>query len=79
MAIYQNGKELTHLVNSRFDVKHKPGQIVPYSGIYMCTNCGDEAACNHGDPFPPQNHRQHKQGQGDILWQLLVQTQKGPD
>jgi hypothetical protein len=36
----------------------------PRSGIYMCTNCGDEAACNKGDPLPPQDHRQYKPSKG---------------
>lgn len=79
MALYQNGNELTHTTDARFDAVHTPGTRAPYSGIYVCTNCRDEAACNHGDPLPPQNHRQHSTSKGVIRWQLLVQTQRGPD
>lgn len=79
MALYQNGNELTHETNARFNTKHRPGSVVPYSGIYICANCRDEVACNAGDPFPPQNHRQHSTSKGDIAWVLLLQTQRGPD
>lgn len=78
MALYKNSSELIASNENRFDETHKPGSIVPYSGIYMCINCRDEVACNKGDPFPPQNHRQHPSTTKAILWQLLVQTQKGP-
>ena len=78
MALYQNGNELTHMVDARFNQTHKPGAVGPYSGIYICINCRDEAACNAGNPLPPQNHRQHSTSKGDILWKLLVQTQTGP-
>lgn len=79
MALYQNGNELTHEIAAKFDAVYTPGTSAPYSGIYICTNCRDEAACNHGDPLPPQNHRQHSTAKGAIRWQLLVQTQRGPD
>jgi hypothetical protein len=79
MALYQNGSELTHLVDSRFDQVYSPGTRAPFSGIFMCTNCRDEYACNANDPLPPQNHRQHAQDKGAIRWKPLVQTQKGPD
>ncbi len=79
MALYKNGNELTHSQEQRFDTAHPPGTKAPYSGIYICTNCRDEAACNAGDPLPPQNHRQHAPQKGDIRWKLLVQTQRGPD
>ena len=31
----------------------KPGEIVPDSGIYKCTKCGNEITCVEGDRFPP--------------------------
>lgn len=79
MALYKNGGELTLSHDSKFDQLHKPGATVPYSGIYVCANCGDEIASNKGDPFPPQNHRQHSNTSKPIAWQLLVQTQNGPN
>ena len=78
MALNQNGDELTHQVDARFDKKHTPGTTVPHSGIYICVNCRDEVACNAGDPLPPQNHRQHDSAKGPIRWQLLIETQNGP-
>ncbi|EFB1645163.1 protein L, partial [Escherichia coli] len=52
---------------------YKPGNTCPASGIYRCTNCGDEVTCNKDDPLPPQNHRQHNVP-GDIRWELVVMT-----
>lgn len=52
---------------------YKPGNTCPASGIYRCTNCGDEVTCNKDDPLPPQNHRQHNVP-GDIQWELVVMT-----
>jgi hypothetical protein len=78
MALYKDASELIKSDDSRFDATHKPGSTVPYSGIYMCTSCRDEIASNKGDPFPPQNHRQHRDTSKPILWKLLVQTQNGP-
>lgn len=54
---------------------HKPGEVVPNSGIYWCTACGKERACNEGDPFPPQNHHQQAPGLPAIQWQLLVRAE----
>ena len=52
---------------------YTPGTSCPASGIYICTNCGDEVTCNKGDPLPPQNHRQHNTAK-DIRWELVVMT-----
>ena len=51
-----------------------PGEEVPVSGIYRCLGCDREDTCNQGDPFPPQNHHQHTQGQGRIRWRLNVRA-----
>ncbi len=51
-----------------------PGDEVPVSGIYKCAGCKKEITSNEGDPFPPQNHHQHSQTQGKILWKLIVRT-----
>lgn len=58
-----------------FKTVHSPGQKVPHSGIYRCVNCGDEDACNAGDPFPPQNKHQHPSST-PIGWRLLVFAQQ---
>jgi hypothetical protein len=52
-----------------------PGLKVPVSGIYRCTACGDEITSNKGDPFPPQNTKQHPCQDKDIGWELVVMTQ----
>lgn len=52
---------------------YNPGATCPVSGIYRCSNCGDEVTCNKGDPLPPQNHRQHATAD-KIFWELIVQT-----
>ena len=71
MAVYKDGNRLEHSQDAAFDAIYKPGDIVPYSGIYRCTSCNDEVACNAGDPFPPQNHHQHSPP-ALIRWRLLV-------
>jgi hypothetical protein len=58
--------------DSKFDDLHKPGEAVPHSGIYRCKACTHEIVSTHGNPFPPQNHHQHRAGQGDIEWQLVT-------
>ena len=62
------------LLGNTWDQSHHPGDIVSFSGIYYCTVCGHEAACNKDDPFPPQNHKQHPKSCGDIQWKLVVKT-----
>ena len=58
-----------------FKAVYSPGQLVPFSGIYICVNCGDEDACNKETKFPPQNKHQHKSAD-PIGWKLLVFAQQ---
>jgi len=76
MALYKHGNLLTQSNDAAFDTLYGPGQSAPHSGIYRCANCGDEDACNQGNPLPPQNHRQHNPQQGPIQWRLLVYPQQ---
>lgn len=55
-----------------FDAEHRPGATTPYSGLYRCMGCGKEDVSTEGHPLPPQNHHQHTQAQGAILWRLAV-------
>lgn len=71
MATYQDAAKLTRITHEAFDKLHKPGETTPFSGIYVCTNCGDEIAANKGNPLPPQNHKQHT-STAEIRWKLLV-------
>ena len=76
MALYKFGNYLTHTQDIAFDHEYVPGASGPHSGIYRCTACGDEVACNAGNPLPPQNHKQHNPQQGAIRWKLLVYAQQ---
>jgi hypothetical protein len=76
MALKKDARPSIRTVPGEFT--YRPGTICPHSGIYICINCRDEAACNAGDPLPPQNHRQHPDTTKPILWKLLVCTQTGP-
>ncbi len=73
MALYKNSKYLKKGEGTLFDQEYSPGEDVPHSGIYICVNCNQEAACNKDDPFPPQNHHQHT-GKTPIKWKLIVGT-----
>lgn len=76
MALYKHGNLLGQSQDGAFDNVFMPGAAAPHSGIYRCTACGDEDACNKGNPLPPQNHRQHNPALGHIRWQLLVFAQQ---
>lgn len=75
MALYKNSKFLKTSNSDAFDALLSPGTKCPNSGIYKCSGCGKEAACNKSDPLPPQNHHQHDMVQGKIQWQLIVYAQ----
>lgn len=76
MALYKDEDNVKKGHGSAFESTYGPGKAVPHSGIYRCDNCGDEIAANAGDPFPPQNHHQHKPGVGAIAWRCLVYAQQ---
>lgn len=59
-----------------YDSLHPPGTVAVNSGIYRCEACGDEVAANKGNPLPPQNHRQHSPGAGNIRWRLVAFAQQ---
>lgn len=71
MAFYKYGELLQHSDHANFEAVWSPGYVPPDSGIYRCVNCGDEIAANKGNPLPPQNHHQHRNG-SPIRWKLLV-------
>jgi hypothetical protein len=72
MALYKYSHYLTNIADSRFDPALKPGTTAAYAGIYKCQGCGQEVACNIGDPLPPENHHQHALDQGAVAWRLIV-------
>lgn len=71
MANYKYASILNKNESEAFDQLWKPSAPTPYSGVYRCENCGDEVACNKGNPLPPQNHAQHPPGK-PIIWRLVV-------
>lgn len=78
MAIFltnTNVRPTTTPNNPQWQAVHGPGKEVPHSGIYVCTECQKEVACNAGDKFPPQNPKQHGTNCKTVSWKLLVQTQ----
>lgn len=70
MAYYKYSKYLVVSNSAEFDTVHNPGANTPFSGIYKCTGCGHEIVSEENNPFPPQNHHQHKAAQGAIKWKL---------
>jgi hypothetical protein len=78
MALYKHANYLTQTTDASFDAEHRPGHQCPHSGIYRCLGCGREAACNHPDPLPPQNHHQHSHAQGSICWKIIVWADHNP-
>lgn len=78
MALYKHAEYLTQNDDPIFDEVRGPGQPAPRSGIYRCMGCHREAACNEGEPLPPQNHHQHTQNQGSIRWRLIVYADHRP-
>lgn len=78
MALYKYDQYVTKTTDGAFDRDYSPGSEAPLSGIYKCLACGREAACNHPDPLPPQNHHQHTVSQGAIRWRLAVWANHNP-
>ena len=63
--------------DGNFDIIHSPGQIVQFSGIYRCVNCGFEAVSTRGNWLPPEaNCSQHSprwpSAYGNPRWQLVA-------
>ena len=72
MAVYKSGEWLQQSDDPAFDHSHNPGSPAGLAGIYRCTSCGGEVACNAGVPLPPQNHTEHSPMHGLVRWQLIV-------
>lgn len=72
MTDYKYDEYIAKSNSDEFDKLWKPGESCPHSGIYRCEACGRTAACNLGDPLPPQNHHQHDSTQGRIQWRMIV-------
>lgn len=75
MAAYKYSQFLSVNSHDVFDKVFTPGTPAPFSGIYRCEACGNEDACNYSLPLPPENHHQHKPGQGSVRWRMVVGAQ----
>ena len=74
MAEYTDANRLKRVFASNIWTNfYSPGQKVPVSGIYACHFCGQEDACNKGNPFPPHPKPQNC-GSFLISWKLVVKT-----
>jgi len=73
MAFYKDAKFLSHENGGEYDLTHNCGAVVPYSGIYRCTGCGQSSTNVKGHVFPTQNHHQHH-NHLPIKWQLAVKS-----
>jgi hypothetical protein len=72
MALYKYSQLLQASTDGAFDNLNSPATTTPYSGVYRCEVCGHEISSTAGHPLPPQNHHQHRPGQGPIRWRLVV-------
>lgn len=72
MAHYKHGSFFEHSQAPVFDMVFSPGTAAPLSGIYRCTACGYEDACNEGLPLPPQSHAVHPHYLTPIKWRLVT-------
>ncbi|MFI5015941.1 MAG: hypothetical protein ACHQAY_26705 [Hyphomicrobiales bacterium] len=78
MAWYKYKEFLHYADKPEYDMLHKPGRSTPHSGIYRCDGCGHEIVSETGRVFPPQNHHQHAESQGEILWRLVAYADHEP-
>lgn len=76
MAAYKYPGNFVQMDWLAFDQALPPGTPLKISGIYRCTQCGDEIAANKGDPLPPQNRHQHKNPFLPIEWKLVAAAQQ---
>jgi len=74
LAYYKYLAELSHEKGFQYDARHKPGEVVPLSGIYKCTGCGKSIVASQDSRFPAQNHHQHAPAEGPIQWRLTVKA-----
>lgn len=72
MALYKYADFIATSQDAAFDQLNNPSTAAPWPGIYRCHACGHEIAIAHGHTLPPQNHHQHRPGQGAIQWRLVV-------
>lgn len=78
MALYKRQGDVNASDHDAFDKEWRPGQQPEHSGIYRCKGCGREVVAEQARAVPPQNHHQHSQAQGPVIWRLAVYAQHEP-
>lgn len=78
MALYKYRQYVSTSDSNAFDGSYHPGTPAPHSGIYRCLGCGREDVSTYRKPLPPQNHHQHTQAQGAILWRMVAWADHNP-
>jgi len=78
MALYKRSNDIGASNSDAFDKEWKPGATPDHSGIYRCKGCGREVVGEQARTLPPQNHHQHSQDQGPVVWRLAVYAQHDP-
>jgi hypothetical protein len=80
MALYKRSADIAVATTGieAFDKEYKPGSAPDHSGIYRCKECGREVVAEKARTLPPQNHHQHTQNQGPVIWRMDVYAQHDP-
>ncbi len=78
MALYKRASDVAQNQDNAFDKEFKPGSAPDHSGIYRCKGCGREVVGEQARTLPSQNHHQHTQSQGAVIWRLVVYAQHEP-
>jgi hypothetical protein len=78
MALYKRDPDVGRSNDAAFDKEYRPGSTPDHSGIYRCKGCGRDVVGEQARTLPPQNHHQHVQAQGAVIWRLAVYAQHEP-
>jgi hypothetical protein len=78
MALYKRTADIGQSNDAAFDKEFKAGNAPDHSGIYRCKGCGREVVGEEARTLPPQNHHQHAQNQGAVIWRLAVYADHKP-
>lgn len=78
MALYKRPEDIARSDHAAFDKEYRPGSAPEHSGIYRCKGCGREVVAEEARTLPPQNHHQHSQAQGAVIWRMAIYAQHEP-
>ncbi|MET0311796.1 MAG: hypothetical protein ABW051_07070 [Burkholderiaceae bacterium] len=73
MALFKKGTNVRAGSGDAFERTLNVLDAAPWTGIYACVACGDEAAVSKDAPMPgAEGHAPHGEEWGEIRWRLLV-------